>query len=71
MTMCSGTEGDGAREQLISATLDISRAHLLLMGVVDWAPPPVRPQAEEVLRSLEQAMGKLREASVRLHLDSG
>ena len=57
------------REQLVEAAQDVSRAHLLLTGVVDWSPPPVRPHAEEVLEVLEQAMAKLRSATVQLDLD--
>ena len=70
MDVCSGTGRSQVREQLVDAALDVSRAHLLLTGVVEWSPPPVRPHAEEVLEALEQAMAKLRSATVRLDLDA-
>lgn len=69
MDKCSGTDRSQVREQLVEAALDLSRAHLLMTGVVDWSPPPVRPHAEEVLEVLEQAMLKLRSASVHLDID--
>ena len=69
MDECSGT-GDRTRQQLVSATMDVSRAHLLLTGLVDWAPSPVRPHAQEALDTLERAMATLREVSVHLGIDA-
>jgi len=69
MAECSGTDLNRTQEQLVRATLDVSRAHLLLTGLTDWTPPTVRPHAQEALDTLERAMTALRDVSVRLGLD--
>jgi len=66
----SGSSGDDrTRQQVVSAAMDVSRAHLLITGLADWAPPQVKPHAQEALDTLERAMATLREVSVHLHVD--
>jgi hypothetical protein len=70
MAECSGTASDHTRKQLVSATMDVSRAHLLLTGLADWVPSPVRPDAQEALDTLERAIAALRDASVHLGIEA-
>ena len=53
-------------DRLVSATLDVSRAHLMLSGTAEWAPPSLRPLTEEALATLEQALATLRSVAVQL-----
>lgn len=64
----SGTDDDRTRDQVMRAALDVSRAHLLITGLADWAPPQVKPHAQEALDTLERAMATLRDVSLRLEL---
>ena len=50
----------------MSAAVDVSRAHLLLSGTVDWVPAPVRPDTYEALEMLDRAMRRLRDVAVTL-----
>lgn len=66
----SGRSGDDrTRQQVVSAAMDVSRAHLLITGLADWAPPQVKPHAQEALDTLERAMATLREVSVHLDVE--
>jgi len=44
--MASGSGSDAqeqdVQEQLVSATMEVPRAHLALSGMIEWAPPPLR-----------------------------
>ena len=71
MDECSGTDGSSTREQVMSAALDVSRAHLLVSGLANWAPPQVKPHAQEALDTLERAMATLRELSLHLGREPG
>ena len=58
--------GNGVHDRLVSATLDVSRAHLMLSGTAEWAPPSLRPLTDEALATLEKALATLRSVAVQL-----
>ena len=68
--MASGSGSDAqeqdVQEQLVSATMEVPRAHLALSGMIEWAPPPLRGDALDALDTLEHALGRLREVVVQL-----
>jgi hypothetical protein len=66
MSTVSGRGGVDPTEALMGATLQVSRAHLLLSGTLEWAPRPVRAHTHEALDILEQALATLRELVVTL-----
>ena len=68
MASGSGSGKNDVTEQLVSATLDVSRAHLALSGMIEWAPASLRGDAVEALDTLEQALSRLREVVVQLEL---
>ena len=51
-------------EALMSVTMDVSRAHLLLSGTLDWVPGPVQPSTHEALDILDRAVKMLRDIAV-------
>ncbi|MFC4783703.1 hypothetical protein ACT8ZV_04475 [Nocardioides sp. MAHUQ-72] len=55
------------RAQLMDVTMDVSRAHLLLSGTLDWVPRTVRPHTDEAMRILEDSLRELRDIAVALH----
>ncbi len=54
------------RDRLVAAILEVSRAQLMLSGTVEWAPPSLRPLAEDALASLDHAMAELRSVAVEV-----
>ena len=68
MASGSGSGKTGVKDQLVSATLDVSRAHLVLSGMIEWAPPSLRGDAVEALDTLEHALSRMREVVVQLEL---
>ena len=66
MSTDSGRGGEDPTEALMGVTMQVSRAHLLLSGTLEWAPRPVRAHTHEALDILEQAIATLREIAVRL-----
>jgi hypothetical protein len=62
----SGPERFDPTDALMSVTMDVSRAHLLLSGTLDWVPQPVRPHTDEALDILEDAITALRDIAVAL-----
>ena len=71
MSTDSGPDGFDPADALVSVTMDVSRAHLLLSGTVDWVPRPVRTHTDEALEILERAIMALRDIAVVLHDDAG
>ena len=66
MSTDSGRGGVDPTEALTRVTIQVSRAHLLLSGTLEWAPHPVRAHTHEALDILEQAIATLRELVVTL-----
>jgi len=54
-------------DALMDVTMEVSRAHLLLTGTLDWVPRPVRHHTNEALDILDEAVGTLRGIAVALH----
>ena len=62
----SGPERFDPTDALMGVTMDVSRAHLLLSGTLDWVPHPVRTHTDEALDILERAITALRDIAVVL-----
>ena len=66
MSTGSDAGGNDVHDRLVHATLEISRAHLMLSGTAEWAPSSLRPLTEEALGTLEEALATLRSVAVQL-----
>jgi len=71
MSTGSDAGGNDVHDRLVGATLEVSRAHLMLSGTAEWAPPSLRPLTEEALATLEQALATLRSVAVQLDESDG
>jgi len=54
-------------DAIMDVTMDVSRAHLLPTGTLEWVPTPVRRHTDEALVILDEAITALREIAVVLH----
>ena len=68
MSTDSGRDDFDPTDALMSVTMDVSRAHLLLSGTVDWVPRPVRQHQHEALDILDRAITSLRDIAVALNV---
>jgi hypothetical protein len=66
MSSDSGPDRFDPADALMDVTMDVSRAHLLLSGTLDWVPRPVRTHTDEALDILEGAITALRDIAVVL-----
>jgi capsular polysaccharide biosynthesis protein len=66
MAAGSSVEEAEVRDRLVDALMEVSRAQLMLSGTLEWAPPSVRPVAEDALASLDHAVAQLRSVAVAL-----
>ncbi|GAB3786712.1 hypothetical protein [Nocardioides ungokensis] len=63
----SGRPDFDPTDAIMDVTMDVSRAHLLLTGTLEWVPRPVRRHTDEALVILDDAITALREIAVVLH----
>jgi len=63
----SGRPDFDPTDAIMDVTMDVSRAHLLLTGTLEWVPRPVRRHTDEALVILDEAITALREIAVVLH----